>query len=90
MCETRYHLLIAITGTEQHRHNTAEVAVYSVISYLWGLEARGQYAMTKVSEVGVDNGTRTPASQEGVAMVVTRSECRLHLLIRLEALQKLR
>lgn len=36
------------TGTEQHRHNTAEVAVYSVITYLWGLETRGQYTMTKV------------------------------------------
>ncbi|CAM9944533.1 unnamed protein product, partial [Hapterophycus canaliculatus] len=36
------------TGTEQHRHNAAEVAVYSILSYLWGLEARGTYAMKKV------------------------------------------
>ena len=36
------------TGTEQHRHNTAEVAVYSIITYLWGLETHGQYTMTKV------------------------------------------
>eukprot|EP00903_Cladosiphon_okamuranus_P019165 g17627.t2 len=35
------------TGTEQHRHNTAEVAVHSIISYLWGMETRGYYAMTK-------------------------------------------
>ena len=39
---------LLITGTEQHRHNTAEVAVYSVITYLWGLETRSQYTMTKV------------------------------------------
>ncbi|CAM9189358.1 unnamed protein product, partial [Laminaria digitata] len=43
--------------TEQHRHNTAEVAVYSIITYLWGLETRGQYTMTKVrhsaSQVGI-------------------------------------
>lgn len=41
------------TGTEQHRHNTAEVAVYSMITYLWGLEMRGQYTMTKVRYNGV-------------------------------------
>lgn len=36
------------TGTEQHRHNTAEVAVYSVLSYFWALEAVTPYLMTKV------------------------------------------
>lgn len=62
MCETHVEiqnvfqrlgatLVITAAGTEQHRHNTAEVAVYSIISYLWGLETRGHYAMTKVSEV---------------------------------------
>lgn len=60
MSETRCHMFADITGTEQHRHNTAEVAVYSIISYLWGLETRGHYAMTKVSEVGVDDRMRTP------------------------------
>lgn len=63
MNEARFRLLIAIAGTEQHRHNTAEVAVYSIISYLWGLETRGHYAMTKVSDVGVDSGIAFPVSK---------------------------
>ncbi|CAN0015663.1 unnamed protein product, partial [Ectocarpus fasciculatus] len=46
--EELFNVLNKGTGTEQHRHNTAEVAVYSTISYLWGLETRGHYAMKKV------------------------------------------
>lgn len=69
-------LFITIAGTEQHRHNTAEVAVYSIISYLWGLETRGHYAMTKVSEVGVEsrdtyNRSTPRVKMESVPMTVT-------------------
>ncbi|CAN0054281.1 unnamed protein product [Scytosiphon promiscuus] len=39
------------SGTEQHRHNTAEVAVYSILSYLWGFETRGQYTMKKKNDI---------------------------------------
>ncbi|CAN0201164.1 unnamed protein product [Ectocarpus sp. 6 AP-2014] len=53
--EELFNVLNKGTGTEQHRHNTAEVAVYSTISYLWGLETRGHYAMTKVSPASGDS-----------------------------------
>ncbi|CAM9117268.1 unnamed protein product [Ectocarpus sp. 13 AM-2016] len=49
--EELFNVLNKGTGTEQHRHNTAEVAVYSTISYLWGLETRGHYAMTKKNDI---------------------------------------
>lgn len=39
-------------GTEQHRHNTTEVAVYSLLSYFWELEVGRPYVMTKASVKG--------------------------------------
>lgn len=45
--------VVVFTGTEQHRHNTAEVAVYSMLSYLWEIETGGRYMMTKVSETRI-------------------------------------
>ncbi|CAM9282038.1 unnamed protein product, partial [Discosporangium mesarthrocarpum] len=39
------------TGTEQQRHNTAEVSVYSVLSCLWELETGTQYLMSKEHDV---------------------------------------
>lgn len=38
-----------VSGTEQHRHNTAEVAVYSLLSYMWEMEVGERYVMTKVT-----------------------------------------
>lgn len=43
--------LILVAGTEQHRHNTAEVAVYSLLSYLSEIEVGRRYIMSKVSAI---------------------------------------
>lgn len=39
------------TGSEQHRHNFGEVAVYNVLSYLWEIEMGTQYRMTKAHDI---------------------------------------
>lgn len=44
---------VVVAGTEQHRHNTAEVAVYSMMSYLWEIETGKRYMMTKVRETSI-------------------------------------
>jgi len=39
------------TGTEQHRHHAVEVAAYNVMSYLWEIETKTQYAMKKKDDI---------------------------------------
>ncbi|OQS05915.1 hypothetical protein THRCLA_02007 [Thraustotheca clavata] len=39
------------TGCEQNRHNTAEVAVFNVLSCLYAIETREMYKMTKAHDV---------------------------------------
>jgi hypothetical protein len=39
------------TGTEQHRHNFAEVAVYNMLSYLWEIETGTVYKMAKAHDI---------------------------------------
>lgn len=54
------------TGTEQHRHNTAEVAVYSLISMLFELETGRQYKMTREHDIysGLGSATEIEAEEE--------------------------
>lgn len=39
------------SGSEQHRHNTVEVALHNIISYLWELETGLVYKMSKIHDV---------------------------------------
>jgi hypothetical protein len=45
------HHCIQGTGTEQHRHNFAEVAVYNMLSYLWEIETGTVYKMAKPHDI---------------------------------------
>ena len=39
------------TGSEQHRHNTVEIAVYNMFQILWEIETGRVYAMTKANDI---------------------------------------
>eukprot|EP01041_Mallomonas_annulata_P012230 gene12230-25681_t len=67
--EGLFEILNKDTGVEQHRHNTAEVAVYNVISMLWEMESGGgsQYRMTRAHDIfsglGVGLGDTTAGTK---------------------------
>eukprot|EP00644_Phytophthora_capsici_P007632 jgi/Phyca11/127785/e_gw1.72.87.1 len=52
MCNKFVELLFEIhnkgTGVEQNRHNTVEIAVYNVLSYLYEIETGTKYQMEKI------------------------------------------
>ncbi|CAM9654757.1 unnamed protein product, partial [Sphacelaria rigidula] len=85
------------TGTEQHRHNTSEVAVYSILSYLWEMETGRRYLMTKVRRGNrsqenaqrhlANNAFLTPKrTTSGVARKSRWTVCLLELYHKQEAL----
>jgi len=49
--EGLFEIMNKNTGTEQHRHHTVEVAMYSLFSLLWELETAAVYKMKKKNDI---------------------------------------
>mmetsp|Transcript_24464 Transcript_24464/g.35966 ORF Transcript_24464/g.35966 Transcript_24464/m.35966 type:complete len:536 (-) Transcript_24464:109-1716(-) len=49
--EGLFEILNKGTGTEQHRHNTVEVAVFNMFSMLWEVETGSPYLMTRKNDI---------------------------------------
>lgn len=49
--EGMFEIMNKNTGTEQHRHHTVEVAMYSLFSLLWELETAAVYRMKKKNDI---------------------------------------
>ncbi|KUF76464.1 Dynein assembly factor 3 [Phytophthora nicotianae] len=54
------------TGVEQNRHNTVEVAVYNVLSYLYEIETGKRYQMGKEHDIfsGIGDAEGTPSDDK--------------------------
>eukprot|EP00616_Rhizochromulina_sp_CCMP1243_P003178 CAMPEP_0118981558 /NCGR_PEP_ID=MMETSP1173-20130426/30806_1 /TAXON_ID=1034831 /ORGANISM="Rhizochromulina marina cf, Strain CCMP1243" /LENGTH=481 /DNA_ID=CAMNT_0006931987 /DNA_START=24 /DNA_END=1469 /DNA_ORIENTATION=- len=51
MVESLFQVQNKGTGVEQYRHNTVEVAVFNVMSWLWEIETGEVYTMTKEHDI---------------------------------------
>ncbi|KAG5186852.1 hypothetical protein JKP88DRAFT_276249 [Tribonema minus] len=51
------------TGTEQYRHNFAEVAVYNLLSYMWEAETGTMYKMSKPHDIYSGLGEEAPEGE---------------------------
>lgn len=49
--EGLYEIINKDTGTEQHRHHAAEIAVYNLLSFLWEIETGQVYKMLKANDI---------------------------------------
>lgn len=82
LAEGLFEIINKNTGTEQHRHNCVEVAVFSVLAQLWEIETGAPYRMTAKNDIfsGLGSGSSSGKDKGAVVGEEIRPEDRVEEL----------